>query len=131
MHAALDIVEVAKATRRNEESTGRGYFHLCLRLSLDWIREQIERLPIEGHWQAVARGTLRENIFSLQRQLTTKALAAQRHKEPAAAVDAWLAAHQAHTDYVMRIVSDMRSGSTADFPTVSVALQAVRRLAEL
>jgi glutamate dehydrogenase len=131
MHAALDIVEVAQTTRRDEEFTGRAYFHLCRRLSLDWIREQIEGLSIEGHWQAVARGTLRENLFSLQRQLTTKALAAGRRKDAIAAVDAWIAARQTHADYVSRIVSDMRSGLTADFPTVSVALQAVRRLAEL
>jgi len=131
MHAALDIVEVAQTTRRDEEFTGRAYFHLCRRLSLDWIREQIEALAIEGHWQAVARGTLRENIFSLQRQLTTKALAAGRRKDAIAAVDAWIAERQTHADYVSRIVSDMRSGLTADFPTVSVALQAVRRLAEL
>jgi glutamate dehydrogenase len=131
MHAALDIVEVAQATRRDEEFTGRAYFHLCERLSLDWIREQIEGLAIEGHWQAVARGTLRDNLYSLQRQLTAKVLAAGRRKDPIAAVDAWIATHQAHADYVSRIVSDMRSGMTGDFPTVSVALQAVRRLAEL
>jgi glutamate dehydrogenase len=131
MHAALDIVEVAQIARRDEEFTGRAYFHLCRRLSLDWIREQIEGLAIEGHWQAVARGTLRDNIFSLQRQLTTKALTTGRRKDPIEAVDTWIAAHQTHADYVSRIVSDMRSGMTADFPTVSVALQAVRRLAEL
>jgi len=131
MHAALDIVEVAQATHRDEDFTGRAYFHLCERLSLDWIREQIEGLAIEGHWQAVARGTLRDNLYSLQRQLTAKALGAGRRKDPIAAVDAWIATHQAHADYISRIVSDMRSGLTADFPTVSVALQAVRRLAEL
>jgi len=131
MHAALDIVEVAQAARRDEDFTGRAYFQLCERLSLDWIREQIEGLAIEGHWQAVARGTLRDNLYSLQRQLTAKVLAAGRRKDPVVAVDAWIAAHQAHVDYISRIVADVSSGMTADFPTVSVALQAVRRLAEL
>ena len=50
--------------------------------SLDWIREQIEGLAIEGHWQAVARGTLRDNLYSLQRQLTAKALAARPSQGP-------------------------------------------------
>ena len=131
MHAALDIVEVAQAARRDEDFTGRAYFQLCERLSLDWIREQIEGLAIEGHWQAVARGTLRDNLYSLQRQLTAKVLAAGRRKDPVVAVDGWIAAHQAHVDYISRIVGDVTSGMTADFPTVSVALQAVRRLAEL
>jgi glutamate dehydrogenase len=129
MHAALDIVEVAQAARRDEDFTGRAYFHLCARLSLDWIREQIEGLAIEGHWQAVAHATLRDNLYSLQRQLTAKVLAAGRRKDPIVAVDTWLAAHQPQVDYISQIVNDMRSGMTADFPTVSVALHAVRRLA--
>ena len=132
MHAAPDIVEVAQAARRDEVFTGRAYFHLCERLSLDWIGGQIEGLAIEGHWQAVARGTLRDNLFSLQRQLTAKALAARRRaKTRLQPSDAWIDARRTHADYLRRIVSDMRSGMTADFPTVSVALQAVRRLAEL
>ena len=99
------------------------------RLSLDWIRDQIEGLAIDGHWQAVARGTLRDNLYSLQRQLTAKVLAAGRRKDPIVAVDTWLAAHQPQVDYISQIVSDMRSGMTGDFATVSVALHAVRRLA--
>ena len=28
--------------------------------ALDWLRQQVEELPVEGHWQSVACGTLRD-----------------------------------------------------------------------
>ena len=131
MHAAFDIVETAQTAGVDVEYAGRMYFRLGERLSLDWIREQIEGLAIDGHWQAVARGTLRDNLYSLQRSLASRVLARGNSKDPAHAIDGWLAKRKPQFEYIRRTVNDMRSGVTADFPTLSVALQAVRRMAEL
>ena len=130
MHAALDIVETAQSAGVDVEYAGRTYFRLGERLSLDWIREQIEGLAIEGHWQAVARGTLRDNLYALQRSLSNRVLARGNSKDPTHAIDGWLAKRKGQFEYIQRTVNDMRSGVTADFPTLSVALQAVRRMAE-
>jgi glutamate dehydrogenase len=130
MHAALDIVETAQAAGVDVEYAGRMYFKLGERLSLDWIRDQIEGLATDGHWQAVARGTLRDNLYSLQRTLASRVLSRGNSKDPAHAIDGWLAKRKGQFEYIQRTVNDMRSGVTADFPTLSVALQAVRRMAE-
>jgi NAD-specific glutamate dehydrogenase len=45
-------------------------------------------------------------------------------------VDQWLARHTAPVDSLKRLVADLRTGSPPDFATISVALQAVRRLAQ-
>jgi NAD-specific glutamate dehydrogenase len=45
-------------------------------------------------------------------------------------VESWLAGAGAAADGVRRAVQEMRTTGAADFPTLSVALQAVRRLAE-
>ncbi len=134
MHSALDIVEVAQELKLEVQSTARTYFALGERLNLDWIREQIESLSVDGHWQAVARGTLRDNLYTLQRRLTAKVLklGARRAgtKKGKSALDAWLSTRTQHLQQIQRTIADMRSGITVDFPTLSVALQAVRRLAE-
>ncbi len=133
LHSALDVVEVAQETKLDVLATGQVYFTLGERLNLDWIREQIERLKVEGHWQAIARGTLRDNLYMLQRQLTAKVLklgARRRGAQADSALDAWLASRELHLQQIQRTIKDMRSGVAADFPTLSVALQAVRRLAE-
>ncbi len=130
MHAALDIVETAQAAGVDVLYAARAYFALGERLNLDWIREQIESLAIDGHWQAVARGTLRDNLYALQRSLSSKVLARGNSKNPSAAIDGWLARRKEQLEFIRRTVTDMRTSVAADFPTLSVALQAVRRMAE-
>jgi hypothetical protein len=70
LHCALDLVEVAHGRARRDRNAARAYFDLGERIGLTWIKEQIESLPAEGHWQAVARGTLRDNLYELQRKIT-------------------------------------------------------------
>ena len=106
------------------------YFGLGTALSLDWLREQIESLGVEGHWQAVARTTLRDNIYNLQRMLCMQVLTESRKREPAKALQSWIERHKQAVDYVRQTVSDMRALPAMDFATLSVALQAVRRMAE-
>jgi NAD-specific glutamate dehydrogenase len=77
----------------------------------------------------VARGTLRDNLYELQRKITGAALAC-KGRDPGARVDQWMARHSAPVESLKRIVVDLRTGTAPDFATLSVALQAVRRLAQ-
>jgi glutamate dehydrogenase len=128
--AAIDIVDVAGQSKRPVEPTARVYFGLGAELGIDWIRSEIERLAVEGHWQAVARGTLREEAYALQRSLCRDALAKQRAGRPADAVAAWIRSRPRRVENLRRTVQEMRSVDGTDFATLSVALQAVRRLAD-
>jgi len=129
LHCALDLAEVAMATRLNIVYAAKAYFDLGERIGLTWIKEQIESLGADGHWQAVARGTLRDNLYALQSQITTAVLGC-KGREAGAKVDGWIARHSPSVEALKRIVVDLRTGSQADFATLSVALQAVRRLAQ-
>ncbi len=129
LHCALDLVEAAMQARVKIGYAAKAYFDLGERISLTWIREQIETLPVEGHWQAVARSTLRDNLYALQRQITGAVLKC-KGREAAARVEQWTVRHSVAVDALKRIVVDLRTGTQADFATLSVALQAVRRLAQ-
>jgi glutamate dehydrogenase len=129
MLCALDLVEVAMAARLDMGYAARAYFGLGERIGLTWIKEQIESLSIDGHWQAVARSTLRDNLYTLQRRITAAALAC-RGRDPATRVQQWIARHAAVVESLRRVVVDLRTGSPPDFATLSVALQAVRRLVQ-
>jgi len=129
-HSSVDIVEVALARRAPVAKAARVYFGLGSAIGLDWIRGEIERLPVEGHWQALARGTMREEAYLLQRRLADQVLAGRASGDVAARIDAWLRKSGAAHENVSRTVREMRAKGSADFPTLSVALQAVRQLAE-
>jgi glutamate dehydrogenase len=127
--AAIDAVDIAVAGKLPVERAAKVYFRLGASLGLDWIRSQIEGLTVEGHWQAVARGTLREEAYSLQRAISTDVLKVGGAREPDGAIEAWIASRGHEVDTLRRMVQEMRSVDGTDFATLSVALQAVRRLA--
>ncbi|HKU14222.1 MAG TPA: hypothetical protein VJQ52_07480, partial [Steroidobacteraceae bacterium] len=129
LRSGPDLVEIAEQKKLPVDAAARVYFGVGTALSLDWIREQIESLGVEGHWQAVARTTLRDNIYNLQRLLCVQVLNESRKSAPDKALEAWAERHKKAVDYLRQTVSDMRSLPEMDFATLSVALQAVRRMA--
>ena len=129
LHCALDLVEVAKAARLPIGYAARVYFDVGERIGLTWVKGQIDSLAAEGHWQGVARGTLRDNLYELQRKITGAALAC-KGGDPGARVGRWIERHSGPVDALKRVVVDLRTGSPPDFATISVALQAVRRLVQ-
>ncbi|MDB6082909.1 MAG: hypothetical protein JWN43_790 [Gammaproteobacteria bacterium] len=129
LHCSLDLVETAMAARLEIGFAARAYFAVGERIGLTWIKDQIDGLAAEGHWQAVARGTLSDNLYELQRRITAAVLTC-KGPAPGARVDRWLAGHSAEVESLKRIVVDLRTGAAPDFATLSVALQAVRRLVQ-
>jgi glutamate dehydrogenase len=129
LHCALDLVEVATAGRVTIQYAAKVYFELGERIGLSWIKEQIEGLGVEGQWQAAARRTMRDDLYALQRKVTAAVLKC-RGRDAAARVDQWSGRHAASLEALKRIVVDLRTGSAPDFATLSVALQAVRRLSQ-
>ena len=65
LHCAPDIVELAQARRLSVEAAARAYVTVGAEFGLDWLRERIEALDTEGHWHAVARGSLREGTVRI------------------------------------------------------------------
>jgi len=129
LQCALDLVEVATAARTSMSYAAKAYFDIGERIGLTWIKEQIESLAADGHWQAVARGTLRDNLYELQRKITGAVLTC-KGRDAGARVDQWMARRSAPVESLKRVVVDLRTGSPPDFATLSVALQALRRLAQ-
>ena len=130
LHCAPDIVELASARRLSVEAAAHAYVTVGSEFGLDWLRERIEALATEGHWHAVARGSLREGVYESHRRLAQRVLSETRERDPAAAVAQWTRGHAAEAAHARGVVNDIRSQQTAiDFASISVALQAVRRLA--
>ena len=133
-HLALrsgpDLVDISQSTGLSMNAVASVYFGISTALSLDWLRKQIEHLAVEGHWQSVARTTLRDNIYNLQRMLTLQALQGKRAGSPQQAIDVWLKSQKKNVESLRQSFTEMRALPQTDFATLSVALQAVRRIAE-
>lgn len=125
LSAALDIVEVAHECACSLETGAKVYFGLGEALSLSWLQEQIEQLPVDGRWHANARGVMRDRLYAQHRALAGQILKAfANHAEPVAA---WTQVHQADVEQTIDMFEEMR-GTRMDYAVMSVA---IRRLGQL
>ena len=123
-----DIVEIAHARRLSAVEVAKAYFGLGAALHLPWLYEQIEALPVDGRWQALARGALRDELGSQQRALVSQILAEGGRKSAEAKVEAWLQRDDSTLRFTQAMLAELLNQKTLDYPTASVA---VRRLAQI
>jgi len=129
LQCAPDIVELAASRKLTVDAAARAYFSVGAEFGIDWLRSRIEALDTQGHWHAVARGSLREALYIVHRGLAQRVLDESHDRDPARAVARWLQSHAAAVAHAQGVVGDIRSQQSGiDFASLSVALQAVRRL---
>ena len=129
MRPALDIVQAANRSKQDVLHVGAVYHEVGAALTVNWLRDQIESLHVEGHWQASARGTLRENLYDLQQRIASAVIKRNGSAEPKIAVDKWVEKERTQVDRAKQVLNDMQTASLMDFPTLSVAVQEIRKLA--
>jgi glutamate dehydrogenase len=129
-NASLDIVELAAAQRIGVTEAARLYFEAGARTGLDWLRQQIDRLPVEGPWQATARTGLRDAALRLHRRLAERVLTRGRDGSAEERVTAWQESAGKELEHWQRTLADMRAAGAADFATLTVGVESLRKLAE-
>jgi glutamate dehydrogenase len=129
-NAALDIVELSLTHDVSVIEAARIYFEVGARLGLDWLRDQIERLSVEGPWQAIARAGLRDGALRIHRRLAERVLSRKNKGTAQARVTAWVESVGAELGHWQRTLTEMRSAGASDFATLSVGVESVRKLAD-
>jgi glutamate dehydrogenase len=127
LRAALDMVEVAQQSGQPVEKVAGVFYELGEALDLEWLRDQIEALPVEGHWHAQARGSLLDELNHQHRALASQVLALAGESKGVSPVQAWLQRDDATLQYTRSMLAEILT-QNADYPIASVA---VRRLAQL
>jgi NAD-specific glutamate dehydrogenase len=89
----------------------------------------VDALKVSGHWQGVARTSLREGLYQAHRELTQRMLRETRARDPETAFAQWQKVHAEQLAHLLSVVGDLRTQVPAlDFASLSVALQAASRL---
>jgi glutamate dehydrogenase len=130
-NAALDIVELATTHRVRVPDAARTYFEVGARIGLDWLSAQIERLPVDGQWQAVARTGLRDSAGTIHRRAAERVLALSKEGRAETRVNAWADAVGEDLARWQRTLTDMRASGASDFATLSVGIDSVRKLTDV
>ncbi|RZA22039.1 MAG: NAD-glutamate dehydrogenase [Lysobacteraceae bacterium] len=128
LEPCADIIEVSRERKLKPVDVAKVHFRIGDALNLPWLQEQIDALPVEGRWHAVARGVLREELAAQQRALVQQVLA-----RPGANADAkvksWLERDDAALRFTLSMLNELAAQKTLDYPTASVAVQRLSQLA--
>lgn len=119
---ALDLVDLAQFGEIGLEQAARAYFGVEDELGLTGWRAQINRLPAETLWQTQARGSARDDVYSIASQITRGLLSRQED------LPTWRGVHAPAITRLCRLLTDI-STQAADLAPVSVALRELRHLA--
>jgi glutamate dehydrogenase len=119
---ALDLVDLVQSTSADLEQAARAYFGIEAELGLtDW-RAQINRLPTDTLWQTQARGSARDDVYSIANQITCGLLSRQEE------IATWHEQHAAPIERLNKLLTTI-STQASDLAPVSVALRELRHLA--
>jgi glutamate dehydrogenase len=130
LYAVLDIVEVATEFKKSADLVAAVYFSLVGKLELRWFASQINALPTDTHWQALARNAMRDDLAAQQRLLTTAVVKMSADRNDATQMlKTWEALVQLPMQRLHEMVNDLKSGPALDLAMLSVVLRELRSLA--
>ncbi len=128
LFSALDIAEVAEAGGCALEITGDVHFAIGERLGLDNLRQQIEQLAADTHWQTQAKLALAGDLAELHRSIALDAVNL-RQESAGEKLEAWTATNPAALARAKRLLSELGEAASPDLAMLSVALRELRTLA--
>lgn len=131
LYAFLGIIEVAEEANVSAAQVAQIYFDLGERLQLHWLSQQLNTLPVENYWQALAREAFRDDLDWQQRALVSNAM--QCHKKgmsPNGAVDQWADQHGWLVARWNNVLSELKSADRHEYAMYTVALRELFDLAK-
>ena len=131
LYTLLPIIEAADVTAQNVAEVAAAYFAVGSRLDLGWYLQQINALPVETNWQALAIEAFRDDVDWQQRAITVSVL---QIKDAAETIEqrmaAWLKQNKVAVARWKAMLVELRSATTADYAMYAVANRELVDLAQ-
>jgi glutamate dehydrogenase len=128
--SAPDIIELSRGAELALAQAANAYFEVGERFSVPWLLGAIIALQAEGRWQALARATLREDVYRVHRKLAAQILS-QGQGSIGSRMESWLQANDRAVRFVLQRIGEIQATGTRDFQALSVILREFRKLARL
>ncbi|MCO4320749.1 NAD-glutamate dehydrogenase [Aliidiomarina quisquiliarum] len=129
--SAMDIGEVADATKQEIPTVAEVYYRLGAKVELHWFLQQVNAQPTTNHWQALARGAFREELDWQQRALTITVLSfADKAATPEEMLNLWLEENAIYIERWKHMLTDFKTTKSHEFAKFSVALRELMLLGQ-
>lgn len=129
MYTVLNVVEVATQNKFDLARTAEVYFKVGSKFSLVWFRDQIGNDSREGHWNSLARLSLRDELDNLQRRLTIVILIKDQKKlDSDKLIDYWFSKNRFIHQRWEKLLEMLLSSSSIDYTIFFIALRELSTL---
>jgi glutamate dehydrogenase len=129
-YSTFDIVEIAKATRRDVEETAEVYFDLADRLQITQLRDRITALPRDDRWNTAARAALRDDLYAAHAALAGDVLEVPGGGSPEERLARWAQRNEAPVARANQTLTEIWESDRFTMATLSVAVRAIRSLVQ-
>jgi glutamate dehydrogenase len=125
---ALDMADLATTFKTDVIEIAKLYSVFNAKLGLYWLHVSAEDLKVDDRWQAIARSRLRDEFFSMRRDLAAQLLSQRGKHKLVSAADKWLEDRSEHIGRFKYMIAEMKLRSEIDFATLTVAARELRNL---
>lgn len=125
IYSALNIIDVSQKHDYDLIETAKIYFSAGEKLNLVWFRDQIAQDKREGHWHALARLTLRDDLDIAQRRLTLAILQSDRNNKKShhEHIANWLSHHNTPLSRWNNVLSHLHANTSIDYSMFFIAVR--------
>lgn len=124
IYTTLNIIEVTTKHDLDLIKTAKVYFAAGEKVNLLWFRDQIANDSREGHWNVLARLTLRDELDTAQRAVTVAIMKNDKKDLDAhTLIEKWMKQNSRALDRWERLLSLMHSSNNYDYTMFFIAMR--------
>jgi glutamate dehydrogenase len=124
IYTSLNIIDVATKNKFDLIRTAKVYFAGGERINLVWFRDQIANDTREGHWNTLARLTLRDELDISQRALTVAIMNTDRKESNTTnLIDKWVNTNQRALERWDRLLEMLHSSTNIEYTMFFIAIR--------
>ena len=122
-YALLNIIDVANKLKIDPQLAAHVFFHSEEKLKLADISSQLNLLPVDSHWQSLAREAMRDDLEWQQKRITRAILLTLEGKDVEKAYVDWESQHQSLATRWHKMAEALSAVSMPEFSMCQVALR--------
>lgn len=124
IYTSLNIIDVATKHKFDLIKTAEVYFTCGERINLLWFRDQITSDTRDGHWNILARLTLRDELDVTQRTLTIAIMEGSKKEDsPTKLIANWISRNKRALDRWDRLLANLHSTQNIDYSMFFISIR--------
>ena len=124
IYTSLNIIEVSTRHKFDLERTAKVYYAAGEKVNLLWFRDQISNDSRDGHWNVLARLTLRDELDIAQRAITFAIMQTDRQeKDIRKLINKWISNNKRALNRWDRLLAMLHASTNVDYTMFFIAMR--------